>query len=299
MHIRVGTRGSRLALWQSEFVIEGMRRRYPEHSYETVVIRTKGDRIQDVSLRQIGDKGLFVREIEAQLLENRIDLAVHSMKDMPSGLPEGLTFAKAPKRQDARDVLILREGGSLGTLKKGACIGTGSRRRSLQLKALRPDLCIRDIRGNLDTRLQKLDGGEYDGIVLAAAGILRLGLESRITSYFSVEEMVPASAQGTLAVEVRKADGTLLGMLDALGDTETQLCVSGERAFLNAIGGSCHIPAGSYCRETEGGYTLHAVFGEEEGEHIVTTVQIGSDPIALGRSAAALLKEEMRKFHER
>ncbi|MEG2700506.1 MAG: hydroxymethylbilane synthase [Hungatella sp.] len=291
MNIRVGTRGSKLALWQSEYVIAEMKKQHPEYTYEIVIIKTKGDRIQNVSLDKIGDKGLFVKEIETQLLEGLIDLAVHSMKDMPSSIPPGLTFSKSLKREDARDVLILKECQNLAKLPPGARIGTGSKRRAIQLKKLRPDLTIVDIRGNLDTRLQKMRTEDYDGIVLAAAGLKRLGLESVITSYFSVEEMIPASAQGTLAIEVREDRSELLEFLNQIGDETTEQCVSCERAFLKAIDGSCHIPVGAHCIRQSDGYILYAIYGDEERSE--SCVEVGADPVALGILAAEKLKEAM------
>ncbi|MEG1847197.1 MAG: hydroxymethylbilane synthase [Lachnospiraceae bacterium] len=291
MNIRIGTRGSTLALWQSEYVMHEMQKRYPEHTYETVIIKTKGDRIQTVALDKIGDKGLFVKEIEEQLLTGSIDIAVHSMKDMPSNLPQGLVFSKSLKREDARDVLILKEDSDLQTLKKGARIGTGSKRRAIQLKALRPDLTIVDIRGNLDTRLQKLQTEAYDGIVVAAAGVKRLGMESMINYYFKVEEMIPASAQGTLAIEVREDRQDLLALLDPMGDEDTEQCILAERNFLQAIGGSCHIPVGAHCIKQDAYYTLYAIYGE--GDRSQSCIITGTHPRDMGILAAEKLKRAM------
>lgn len=294
MHIKVGTRSSKLALWQSNHVISVLEKAYPMHTYEIVEIKTKGDKIQNVSLQKIGDKGLFVKEIEEQLLAGSIDMAVHSMKDMPSKLPEGLCFAKAWEREDVRDVLVLQAGCAVSDLKEKAIIGTGSLRRIAQIKQLRSEAVIKDIRGNVDTRLKKLDDGEYDAIIMAAAGLKRLGLEKRISYYFEPEEMIPASAQGTLAIEVREDQKELLTMLNAVSDEETHHCVQAERAFLASMDGNCHVPVGAYCVKQEAGYALHAIFGFDE-EHTATYHGVGSDTMKLVQEAVMVMKKEVEK----
>lgn len=235
---------------QTELVCEALKQRFPEHTYEILVISTRGDRIQDVALREMGQKGIFVKEIEEKLLKKEIHLGVHSMKDMPSENTGGLIFTKTWKREDPRDVLILREAGSLGELREGAVIGTGSMRRECQLKKIRPDIRIAGIRGNVDTRLRKMEEQKLDGILLAAAGLKRLGMEGVITQYLEPEEMVPACAQGALALEIREDNRMLQKMLDSFGDVESMICVEAERSFLQAVGGGCHVPAGAYCRRT-------------------------------------------------
>ena len=222
-------------------------------------------------LDQIGTKGIFVKEIEEELLEEKIHLAVHSMKDMPDMPANGLIFAKAWKREDPRDVLILRETASVEDLPKGAVIGTGSKRRKYQLQALRPDLNIVGIRGNVDTRIRKMQEEQMDGIVLAAAGVKRLGREQEITCYLDPEQMIPAPAQGTLALEVKADNLELIGKLNLLSDVETDLCVKAERQFLKQIGGSCHLPVGAYCKIQDEKLVLRAMFGTEDGKKLAYT----------------------------
>ena len=245
MRYVIGTRGSKLALAQAEYVCSRLAEVYREDSFEIRVVKTKGDLVLDKPLHEIGDKGLFVKEIEEKLFDGEVDIAVHSMKDMPSFPADGLMFAKPWKREDPRDVLILREVGTIEELPYGAVIGTGSRRREFQLKRLRPDLNVVNIRGNVDTRLRKMEEEKLDGIVLAAAGLHRLGMQDRITRYLEVEEMIPAPAQGILALEVRKGEDKLLTMLNALSDRETEDAAEVERGFLQNIGGDCHVPVGA------------------------------------------------------
>lgn len=292
MHIRVGTRASKLALWQTNHVIDRLREAYPDHTFEVVEIHTKGDKIQNVSLQKIGDKGLFVKEIEEQLLVGNIHMAVHSMKDMPSALPKGLCFADCWNREDARDVLITRKGTSIKDLPDDAVIGTGSLRRSVQIKALHPHYRIKDIRGNVDTRIRKLDDGNYDAIIMAAAGLHRLGLQERISAYFDVEDLIPASAQGVLAIEVRSDNQELKAMLNALKDEETDICVSAERTFLAAMDGNCHVPVGAYCECKGNEYVFHALYGSDEND---TVFYHGTNENALDAAEAAIayIKKEM------
>lgn len=270
MKIVVGTRGSKLALTQTNWVINELRKNNPGVEFEVKVIKTKGDLIQNISLDKIGDKGLFVKEIEQQLLDKEIDMAVHSMKDMPSDLPDGLKFAGIPKREDPRDVLILKEGyKSLEDLPQGATIGTGSKRRKYQLLNQRPDLNIVDIRGNIDTRIRKIEEDNLDGIVLAASGILRAGLEDKISCFVPTEVIIPAPAQGALALEIRKNDENIEKVINTLRHKETEIQVKAERGFLDGIQGSCHIPIGAYC--TVNGDNIHLVglFGDEEGNNLI------------------------------
>ncbi len=286
MHIRIGTRGSRLAMAQAWEVCEKLEKEYPEHIYEIVVISTKGDQLPQMPLKEIGEKGIFVREIEKALLEDRIQLAVHSMKDMPTEPARGLVFSKMWKRQDPRDALVLKEASSLQELAPGAVLGTGSMRRECQLKRLRPDLRVVGIRGNVDTRLRKLQETGLDGIVLAAAGLRRLGMEEAITEYLEPESVVPACAQGALALQIKEGQKELRDMLERLADQETELCVRAERSFLKAAGGGCHIPAGAYGRLVAGKIKLEAVLGREDGSCIRHGVFLGTEPERLGRQAA-------------
>ena len=268
MNYKVGTRSSKLAMRQTQEVIDRLKEVYPEDSFEIVTLQTTGDKKRDVALEQIGTKGLFVDEIEKALLGDDIQLAVHSMKDMPEDLAPGLVFANAWRREDPRDVLILREAASLEELPRGALIATGSKRREFQLKRLRPDLRVVGIRGNIDTRIRKLqeplaDGTYLDGIVLAAAGLHRLGLEEKITQYLDVEDMIPAPAQGILALEVRGENQELLDKLNALSDEKTQRAAQMEREFLKSTGGNCRLPIGAYLEP--GTNRFYTLFGNEDG----------------------------------
>lgn len=280
MKIRIGTRGSKLALAQSNYVLEKLKERFPENDYELVVIKTTGDLDQNRPLDALGSKGIFTDEIEKALLSGEIQLAVHSMKDMPDTLKDGLIFADPWDREDARDVLVLNDAESLEDLPKGANVATGSKRRSYQLLALRPDINIFPIRGNIDTRIRKLreglpDGTKLDGIVLAAAGLKRLGLESEISQYVSIQDMIPAPAQGTLAIELKADNEKLLAMVNSFSDEQIRNITYLERGFLKKIGGDCHLPIGAYASVTDTGYELRALFGTEDGSKIAKTVVSG------------------------
>jgi hydroxymethylbilane synthase/uroporphyrinogen III methyltransferase/synthase len=245
-----------------------------------------------VSLDAIGTKGVFVDAIEEALIGGEIQMAVHSMKDMPDETAEGLVFAKPWKREDPRDVLILREAASLAALPPHAVIATGSKRRAFSLMRLRPDLNIVPIRGNIDTRIRKMHEQKLDGIVLAAAGLKRLGRESEITQYLSVEEMIPAPAQGVLAIELRADDTALLAKVNALSDAKTEREVRAERGFLKGIGGDCHLPIGAFADTAEDGtLTLRALFGSADGSSLKTVVLSGADPDLLGEKAVRKIRE--------
>ena len=303
MRYYVGTRGSKLALVQTNYVIDRLKEAYPEDEFESVVIKTTGDIQADRQLDKIGSKGIFVKEIEEELADGRIQMAVHSLKDMPDEPEAGLTFAKAWKREDSRDVLVLKNAKTLDELPQGAVIGTGSKRRKYQLLKLRPDLKVVGIRGNIDTRLRKLYEGELvcegetalsagaektvddtakdelgtnrlmlDGIVIAAAGITRIGRAEEISQYMSVDEIIPAPAQGTLALELRADNTELLAKLNALADEDTDRCVQMERAFLKQIGGDCHTPVAAYCDINDRGeLELRAMYGTEDGSQLAST----------------------------
>ncbi len=294
MKYKVGTRGSLLALAQTNLVIDRLKNAYPDDSFETVVIRTTGDKRLDVSLDAIGGKGVFVDTIEAALQSGEIDMAVHSMKDMPDQPTQGLIFARTWEREDPRDVLIAREGLTLEKLPLHAKIGTGSRRRMYELRSLRPDLTIVPIRGNIDTRIRKMHEEKLDGIVLAAAGLKRIHRENEITQFFAVEDVIPAPAQGALAIELRERDAALLQKLDALSDETTARIVDAERTFLQEIGGDCHLPAGAYARvEADGTLTLLALFGDKDGSRLAQTSVNGKDAKAVAKVAADKLKREL------
>ena len=295
MKIIVGTRGSKLALAQTNWVIDKLKKIHPEIEFETKIIKTKGDLIQDISLDKIGDKGLFVKEIEQQLIDNKIDMAVHSIKGMPSTLPEGLKFAGIPKREDFRDVLVLKKGYfSIDDLPKGAKIATGSKRRKYQLLKYRPDLNIVPIRGNIDTRIRKIEDENLDGIVLAASGLLRAGLEDKISCYIPKDIMLPAPAQGALAIEIRENDKDIEKIINSIKDTKTETQILAERGFLDGINGSCHIPIGAYCEVNGENLTLTGLYGDEEGKKLITKTIEGKtlDAREIGLQLAKLILRE-------
>lgn len=298
MKIRVGTRGSNLALIQTNWAIDRLKEKFPEVEFEVKIIKTKGDKILHLSLDKIGDKGLFVKEIESQLLEGEIDLAVHSMKDMPAEVVEGLKFAAVPKREDPRDVIILREGlNSFDELPIGATIGTGSKRRKYQLLRKRPDLNIVPIRGNIETRISKIESENLDGIVLAASGVIRADLEEKITEFLPVDLMIPAPAQGALALEIRENDEELEKMIDAIKDEISQIQTDAERSYLAGIDGSCHIPMGAYCEVDGEKLILTGIFGDEDGEKITVASLEGEkdNPKELGSKLAKLVLKKHRE----
>ncbi|MDN5301513.1 MAG: hydroxymethylbilane synthase [Thermoanaerobacteraceae bacterium] len=251
MLLKVGSRDSKLALIQTGIVIEELKKHYPDWEFEIVKVKTRGDKFLDSALSEVGGKGLFVREIEDAMLCGDIDMAVHSMKDMPYEIPEGLCIATVTKREDPRDVFISVDGKKFADLKEGARIGTSSLRRAVQLKDMRPDIEIVPLRGNVPTRIKKLRELNLAGIVLAAAGLKRLGMEDAICEYFSPDVIVPAVGQGALAVEMRKEDERV-PLIKCLDEPDTADAVRAERAFMRVLGGSCKVPMGAYAR-IEGG----------------------------------------------
>lgn len=295
MRYRIGTRGSRLALAQAGFVQKKLAEYYPMHTFELTVIKTRGDRFSHIPMQDIGGKGIFIKEIEEKLLDGSVDLAVHSMKDMPSKLPSGLVLTKPWKREDPRDVLVLREKSSLSGLPDRARLATGSLRRKYQLLHIRPDLQVVDIRGNVETRIQKMKEQELDGIVLAAAGLKRLHLDAKITQYLDYDEMIPAPAQGTLAIEAAKARDDVIGLVNQFADAKTAYEVSAERHFLSLMGGGCHLPVGAAGEKTGGMLCLKTMYGNETGERIVFAQAQGTDPIAVAERAAEIIHEKWRE----
>lgn len=294
MKYTIATRGSKLALVQANYVRDRLIQAYPEDKFEILVVKTKGDLVLDRPLNQIGDKGVFVKEIEEKILNREADIGVHSMKDMPSAPATGLIFTDAWKREDARDVLILREKENLWELPEGAVIGTGSKRREFQLKRFRADLKVVGIRGNVDSRIRKMEEEKLDGILLAAAGLHRLGMQDRITQYLETEEMIPAPAQGVLALEIRKGEERLLEMLNLLRDEETMKAVEAERGFLQEIGGDCHVPVGAICkRRVDGAYQLSVMFGEETGSRQAYVTVSGKKVEELAQKAAVQIRKQM------
>ena len=269
MILRIGTRGSKLALVQSEWVKKEMQSRYPELRVELVKIRTKGDKIIDAPLSKVGGKGLFVKEIEEALLKREVDLAVHSLKDVPAELHKGLQLSVYPKREDPRDALVSSLFRKVGDLPQGASVGTSSLRRSAQLLHMRPDLRIAPLRGNVDTRLRKLDSGELQAIVLAAAGLQRLGLSDRITALLSPDSVLPAIGQGVLGLEVRENDQKVQNLISFLNDLETELAARAERAFLKELEGGCQVPLAGYARVEKGRLVLDGMVAELDGSVIL------------------------------
>lgn len=295
MKLVVGTRGSNLALVQTNWVVDQLKKENPGVEFEVKIIKTKGDLIKDLPLDKIGDKGLFVKEIEKSLLDGEIDMAVHSMKDMPSYLPEGIKFAHSPKREDPRDALIFKEGyKSLDDLPQGARIGTGSKRRKYQLLKHRPDLEIVPIRGNIETRIKKIETEKLDGVVLAASGLRRAGLDDKIDYYIPTDIMLPAPAQGILALEIREDDKETEKIIDSIKDDITKIQIDAERGFLIGVNGSCHIPMGAYCEIEGEKITLTGLYGDGEGKKIVVQSQVGTlaDAPKIGYELAkSVLKE--------
>jgi hydroxymethylbilane synthase len=289
--LRIGTRGSQLALRQAEMVTALLREASPEVPVEIIPIKTSGDQWKDVSLSDLGGKGLFVREIEEALLDGRIDIAVHSLKDLPAALPSGLEIIAFPPREDPSDVLLARTGTDLESLPLGARVGTSSLRRRAQLLSLRPDIQIEAIRGNLDTRISKLRELPLDAIVVAAAGLKRLGLHPEPCYRFTPEEFVPAIGQGILAVETRRDDRRVGGLLSPFDHAPTRRAALAERSFLVAIGGDCHAPLGGHAEERDEALHVTGLVGSHDGKKLLKEEVVGpsSEPEALGRRLAEVL----------
>jgi hydroxymethylbilane synthase len=287
----VGSRRSKLALTQTNWVIERLRQLGAPFEFEVKEIVTKGDKIIDVTLSKVGGKGLFVKEIEHAMLNNEIDMAVHSMKDMPAVLPDGLIIGCVPPREDHRDVLISKNKETLADLPSGAVVGTSSLRRSAQILAKRPDLTIKWIRGNIDTRIAKLQTENYDAIVLAAAGLVRMGWASDvITEYLSTDVCLPAVGQGALAVECRESDEELREWLQKLNDIDTERSVYTERAFLRQLEGGCQVPIAGYAHvDNRNDIVLTALVASPDGKELYKETVSGSDPENVGTTAAKLL----------
>jgi len=278
----IGSRGSALALWQARWA--AARLETAGHQARIEIIRTTGDRITGVALSKVGSKGLFTKELEEALLARTIDLAVHSLKDLPTELAEGLVIGAVPEREDPRDVLVGRR---LNDLARGARVGTSSLRRAAQLRALRPDLVIESVRGNVDTRVRKLDEGRYDALVLAAAGLRRLGLEARIDETLPVEVMCPAAGQGALAIETRR-DG--VAEVIPMEHAATRTAVIAERALLGSLGGGCQVPIGAHAAASNGSLRLDAVVVSPDGQRLIRRHAVGSAADA-GRIGVDLARE--------
>jgi hydroxymethylbilane synthase len=274
--LRIATRQSRLALWQAEHVAAKLRDAHRGLVVELVPMTTQGDRILDRSLAQVGGKGLFIKELEIAIAEGRADIAVHSMKDVPSDMPPGMTLAAMLTRADPHDAFVSLRHRSFSSLPRGARVGTSSLRRQCQLKYARPDLQLLTLRGNVETRLRKLQEEQYDAIVLAAAGLIRLGLEDRITHRFDLEQFVPAVGQGIIGIECRADDARSIELVRALNDTLAWRCCEAERAFALRLQGSCQSPIAGYARIDGGQVHLRGVIGSPDGQEIYRGVQAGA-----------------------
>ncbi len=281
--MKLGTRGSALALWQANWTKDALERRWPGLKVELVRVKTTGDKILDVPLAKIGGKGLFTKELDEALLDGRIDLAVHSLKDVPFQLPDGIDFGAIPEREDPRDAFVSK-GPKLQELRAGASIGTSSLRRQVQLRHRFPSFNLLTLRGNVDTRLRKLDAGEFDGIILAAAGLKRLGHEDRITQFLEDDIMVSAVGQGALGIVCRSTDPETCRLLAALDHQETRTTVMAERGLLRALGGSCQVPVAGRARIQNTGLIIKGLIASLDGTRVLTHEISGpsSDPSALG-----------------
>lgn len=290
----IGTRKSVLALWQAEYVAQRLREQYPGLTVELLPVSTRGDEILNRPLAEIGGKGLFIRELEELMREGRADMAVHSLKDMPAELPEDFTLAAVTDREDPRDAFVSLRYSGVEALPAGAKVGTSSLRRQSQLLHRRPDLVVESLRGNVQTRLRKLDEGKYDAVILAAAGLKRLGLGDRIASYLSTEDSIPAAGQGVMAVEVRKKDEETRQMLAFLHNARVASCIAAERAFLGCVGGDCKVPAGAFAAEDGDGLRVDAFIASEDGQTFYRRSVSGALPDAdrLGTAVADALLDD-------
>lgn len=290
----IATRRSRLAMWQAEHIKEKLEALHKGLQVELLPLSTRGDELLDRRLDDAGGKGLFVKELETALAEARADLAVHSMKDVPAELPPGFSIAAIPAREDPRDVLVSKRFASLAEMPAGGTIGTSSLRRSAQIVERYPALDIRLLRGNVDTRLAKLDRGDYDAIVLAVAGLKRLGLEARATARLSADEMLPAPGQGALGIECLAAREEVVALLAPLADGSTTACVLAERAVSRALGGNCSLPLAAFAQANMDNMRLRALVASADGRRVVRCELEGdiADPLALGERAAQELRRQ-------
>ena len=287
MRLKIGSRGSQLALWQANHIASRLRER--GHEVEVEIIHTTGDKITDVALAKVGAKGMFTKEIEESLAAGRIDLAVHSLKDLPTDLSAQFEIGAIPVREDPRDAFCSKKCASIAELPKTARVGTSSLRREAQLKALRSDLVVHPLRGNVDTRLRKLESGEYDAVVLASAGLMRLGRTELVRQILEVEVMCPAAGQGALAIEIRAGDRGVRDALCFLDDQDSRAETDCERALLRKLGGGCQVPIGANAEVRDGVVHLEAVVATPDGSMVLRESVVGSDPLALGESAGASL----------
>ena len=269
MKIRIATRKSPLALWQANFVKQNLLLAHKDLTVELIPMVTQGDIILDSPLSKIGGKGLFVKQLEQAILNNEADIAVHSIKDIPAQFPEGLMLAAICQRDEVRDAFVANKYASLNDLPEGAIVGTSSLRRQCQLRSHFPHLIIKDLRGNVGTRLNKLDDGQYDAIILASVGLKRLSLEHRITQYIGTDLMLPAVGQGAIGIESRTDDKQILDIISVLDDKKSRACIQAERAMNNALQGGCQVPIAGYCRLNNDELTLQGLVGRVDGSKII------------------------------
>lgn len=292
--VTIGTRGSQLALIQTDIIKNMLLELVPTIHICVQIITTKGDKnMNPVPLDSVG-KGWFTKEIDKALLDETIDIAVHSLKDLPEMLPEGLIIAAIPKREDAREALVSKDNTPLESFKKGAVIGTDSTRRKAQILHKRPDLVVESVRGNVNTRLEKLDAGQYDGLFLAVAGLKRLGLENRITQYFPIDDIIPSPGQGALAVVIKESNTDLFSLISQLNHQPTLTAISAERAFSKAVGGGCKLPVGMHAQCKGNTIHMHGVIGSLDGKHLAKDSLQGESRLSLQLAetlAQQLLKE--------
>jgi hydroxymethylbilane synthase len=286
-HLRIGSRGSQLALWQANHISDLLRAQ--GHTIELEIIKTTGDKITDVALAQVGTKGMFTKEIEEALVENRVDLAVHSLKDLPTESAGDFEIAAITTRENPRDVFCSVKFVRIDELPHGANVGTSSLRRQAQLMAIRPDLHIHPLRGNVDTRLHKLEAGDYDAIILAAAGLNRLGKTQLVRQVIPIEVMTPAAGQGALAIEIRRGDDSTRGQLAFLDDAEARASTLCERALLNKLGGGCQVPIGAFAEVQSGRIRLSALVAHPDGTKVLRETRDGDNPVRLGEEVGETL----------
>jgi hydroxymethylbilane synthase len=289
--LRLGTRGSKLALWQADYVAWELRQVVPDIDIEIKIIKTKGDKILDVALSKIGDKGLFTREIENELLAGDIDLAVHSMKDLPTFIAPGMVLGGVLKRENPQDVLISHKGYSLASLPRNGSVGTSSLRRIAQLRALRPDLCMVDLRGNVETRIKKMEEQDLDGIILAYAGVKRLGFTGQISEIIATDIMLPAVGQGAIAIELREEDYETLKIISPINDLPTKLETMAERALLRELEGGCQVPIAALAQITGNILYMEGLVASMDGQRVIKGTQTGdlNHAVEIGRSLAQSL----------
>lgn len=304
-HLVIATRESPLAIKQSEMIKAALQKEHPHLSVDLLGMTTTGDRRLDITLEKIGGKGLFVKELEEALYANRADIAVHSMKDLPMELPPGLILPVIGHREDPRDAFVSNEYSSLMQLPRGAAVGTSSLRRQVQIRALRPDIVLHDLRGNVNTRLAKLDNGNFAAIILAAAGLIRIGLRSRIRNYLSTEECLPAAGQGALGIECREDDHATIAAITQLNDKDSADCVIAERALCRKLNGGCSIPIGSFAQLHRDKITLHGMVANRDGSKIVRANYSADRKHAdeIGKQVAEELLQKgadklLREFHD-